>query len=184
MDVKCDVGNIESVNLESNKNQLVESNSVPCEDILSQEPIVDYGLIPVWVSKNEEKIFEGVMGQDGNKTNIPIQILDDTGCMGMIISKNMVELHGLKTYETLNSTKVMFANPNLTVESNLLCDVWVKIGKWKKRITFSVLEINYDLIFGLPFHNSIKIVHEEWSQKIKMFRTSTGKLHRWYGLGH
>ena len=47
-----------------------------------------------------------------------------------------------------------------------------------------MLEINYDLIFGLPFHNSIKIVHEEWSQKIKMFRTSTGKLHCWYGLGH
>ena len=56
--------------------------------------------------------------------------------------------------------------------------------KWAKPITFSVLDVDYDIIIGLPFAQSIVVIYENWAQRRKIFRTSTGTTHRWYGKDH
>ncbi|KAJ3111400.1 hypothetical protein HK098_000221, partial [Nowakowskiella sp. JEL0407] len=168
----------------SNKSSLNEMIPSAVEDVLDDEVKEDTTSIPIWSSSQDEKIFVGRIGKSAKSLDHVVNVLDDSGCMGMVMSASFAEKVGLETYRAESPTTVMFANSIITEKAELCCDAWVKIGKWLKRITFAILPISYDVIFGLPFLQSTTVTHENWKQRIKYFKSKQGTSHKWYGKGH
>ncbi|KAJ1557284.1 hypothetical protein HK096_008124, partial [Nowakowskiella sp. JEL0078] len=121
-----------------------------------------------------EKIFQGLIILEGMQNELPIKILDDSGCMGMVLGKKFVELHNLKTKISTDPIQVSFANPSMYCTSNETCTLWIKV----------VLPVAYDVIFGLPFHSTILITNGDWKNHTMSFRTQSGTHHKWFGKHH
>jgi hypothetical protein len=145
--------------------------------------IVDETAIPVWVTGRDEKLFDAFVSHTSS-CDTPAVILDDTGCWGMCVSEKFVEAHQFPTRDAHSVVTIKLADGVHKINSTRECMLWVTIGNWKKQTAFAVIRTDYDIIFGLPFHNSITIFHEDWAQRIKKFRTRHGTDHTWYGRGH
>lgn len=147
----------------------------PEKDIIDPEITEE---IPTW--SKEEKVFEGLLG----KEEIPITFLDDGGSMGLLISRKLVEKMRWKTIPAERSVHIGLAQSGSSTISNQVCRKRLKVGTWIRTLDFAVVDTDYDVILGLPIHQKIKVVHEEWNdnRKIKRFITNNGRLHTWYGI--
>jgi hypothetical protein len=97
----------------------------------------------------------------------PCSVLIDTGCSGMVVSRNLVKKWTLPTFE-VPGRSVIFANNSSTI-CNLGVTATITISSYTNQISMAVCEINEDIIFGIPFLQSIQITHLDWHNSIFKF---------------
>ena len=47
-----------------------------------------------------------------------------------------------------------------------------------------MLNITDDVILGIPFEQTIIVLHQDWHNHVMKFQSRSGQLHVWYGIGH
>jgi hypothetical protein len=100
----------------------------------------------------------------------------------MVISQSLVEDRGFTTTEGPD-TLIRFAN-GTTFKANRLCTVRFRKNQYVKDVTCAVAPIDDDIIFGIPWRESIEITMDNWAvQKLQFKTKSSGKKHCWYGHG-
>ncbi|KAJ1559775.1 hypothetical protein HK096_011129, partial [Nowakowskiella sp. JEL0078] len=80
------------------------------ENEITTQVVNDVSNIPVWSSSQDEKIFVGRIEKSAKSLDHIMNMLDDSGCMGMVMSAIFAEKVGLETYRAESPTTVMFAN--------------------------------------------------------------------------
>ncbi|KAJ1534163.1 hypothetical protein HK096_004224 [Nowakowskiella sp. JEL0078] len=129
--------------------QLLKDSQVTLvEKMETSHVITNSTPIPVWALMKDEKLFLAKVSLKANMTTIPATDLDEAGCMGMVISYNYIKLHNLPIVK---------------------CD--------KLQSIFGTALQAYDLIFSIPFQNSIVILYKDWQHKVKCFHTKAGTVH-------
>ena len=101
--------------------------------------VIDETPIPVSSPPGSEKIFLSTVGTRSGNLCHNAEVLDDSGCMGMVVSSRFLQRVGIVARPTAHPVTVRFAKPELEIATSLECELWVRIGKWAKCITFSVL---------------------------------------------
>ena len=148
-----------------------------------QEMIVDETNIPKWINNGDEKIFKGLVKQtDFDNKWSKVEVLHDSGSSGMLIDLTYCINNSLIPRKCPPCTIMVADTRQLIIDQEIQLDV--RIGNWLKKIIFSVTTLPYDMIFGLPFEHSIRILNGDWNNKIMTFETKIGTRHTWYGKGY
>ena len=132
----------------------------------------------IWSSKEARRKFAGKINNI-----IEVDILDDTGCDGLVFSRAFC----LKNNLTIRKgpRKVIQVADGKTQILENVCSVRLRVNNWEKEnLTFSVADINEDLILGTPFRETICITNDDWENRYFQFKTRAGTEHTWYGIGN
>jgi mRNA-degrading endonuclease RelE of RelBE toxin-antitoxin system len=70
-----------------------------------------------------------------------------------------------------------------TVYFDQQCTVSVRVGKFRKDLTFAVGPITEDCIFGIPFFSNVQ-VKADWANHRFSFISASGTRHNWFGVDH
>ena len=140
--------------------------------------LVDDTPIEKWISAKERCIFRGTIN-----SSIAAEILLDSGADGMVIGYNFAMKHKLPIHKCESRTIEVADSFPLSTDMEVIIDI--VINSWKKcKLSLSVLNIDQDIIFGMPFIKSVNIIYSDWIQQRIQFKTRNGNIHNWYGLGH
>jgi hypothetical protein len=153
-------------------------------NVIQELPVIDKTPMKVWVEPEEEKLFYGTIYQPDSCKKTEIIVLDDSGCMGNVISSELVQALGITTFTPTSPVTVIFGKKGVSATTNLQAKVWLQVNGWKKEMTLAVLDIGYDVILGMPFDSLITVLHQSWKQQLKIFKTQSGTVHRWYGVNY
>ena len=142
---------------------------------------------PVWSLPGNRMLFPGTVTQHSSSPrhaapfSVTARVLVDSACDGMVMSLAFAQSNYLPL-DTVASRPVQMADHS-TVYFQQQCTVSVRVGNFRKDLTFAVGPIAEDLIFGLPFFNHVQ-VNADWANHRFSFISASGTKHNWYGVDH